>query len=85
MTFKGNPYDGYTLEPQLDQVSDLLSRLPKLALVDRGYKGKKEILGVDIKIPGSGKGNAAYEKIRDRARFRRRAAVEPIIGHLKSD
>jgi IS5 family transposase len=56
MAFEGNPYDGHTLEPQLDQVSDLLGRLPKLALVDRGYKGRKEILGVEIKIPGSGKG-----------------------------
>jgi IS5 family transposase len=85
MAFEGNPYDGHTLEPQLDQVSDLLGRLPKLALVDRGYKGRKEILGVEIKIPGSGKGHTAYEKIRDRARFRRRAAIEPVIGHLKSD
>ena len=85
MAFEGNPYDGHTLLPQLDQVSDLMGRLPKIALVDRGYKGRKEILGVEIKIPGSGKGHTAYEKIRDRARFRRRAAVEPIIGHLKSD
>jgi len=36
-------------------------------------------------MPGSGKGKTAYEKLRDRARFRRRAAVEPVIGHLKSD
>ena len=85
MAFEGNPYDGHTLEPQLEQVSDLLGRLPKLALVDRGYKGRKDVLGVEIKIPGSGKGKTVYEKARDRARFRRRAAVEPVIGHLKSD
>jgi len=54
-------------------------------LVDRGYKGRKTILGVEIMMPGTGKGKTAYEKIRDRARFRRRAAVEPVIGHLKSD
>jgi len=56
-----------------------------LALVDRGYKGRKTILGVEIMMPGTGKGKTAYEKIRYRARFRRRAAVEPVIGHLKSD
>ena len=39
-----------------DQVSDLLGKLPKVAFVDRGYKGHKEILGVDILVPGSGKG-----------------------------
>ena len=85
MAFEGNPYDGHTLEPQLEQVSDLMGKLPKLALVDKGYKGRKTILGVEIKMPGSGKGKTAYEKHRDRTRFRRRAAIEPLIGHLKSD
>jgi IS5 family transposase len=85
MAFEGNPYDGHTLLPQLEQVSDLMGRLPKVALVDRGYKGRKTILGVEIMMPGTGKGKTAYEKQRDRARFRRRAAVEPVIGHLKSD
>ena len=85
MAFEDNPFDGHTLQPQLEQVSDLMGRLPKLALVDRGYKGRKTILGVEIMMPGTGKGKTAYEKIRDRARFRRRAAVEPVIGHLKSD
>jgi len=85
MAFEGNPYDGNTLEPQLGQVSDLMGRLPKIALVDRGYKGRKTILGVEIRLPGSGKGKTSYEKHRDRVRFRRRAAIEPVIGHLKSD
>ena len=85
MAFEDNPYDGHTLQPQLEQVSDLMGRLPKLALVDRGYKGRKTILGVEIMMPGTGKGKTAYEKLKDRARFRRRAAVEPVIGHLKSD
>jgi IS5 family transposase len=85
MAFEGNPYDGHTLEPQLDQVSLLMGRLPKVALVDRGYKGRKTILGVEIRMPGSGRGKTAYEKYKDRARFRRRASIEPVIGHLKSD
>jgi len=83
--FEGNPYDGHTLEPQLLQVKDLLGSLPKKALVDRGYKGRKEILGVEIKRPESGKGKTPYEKSRERKRFRRRASIEPIIGHLKHD
>jgi transposase, IS5 family len=52
MAFEGNPYDGHTIEPQLEQVSDLPGKLPKVALVDRGYKGRKTILGVEIKMPG---------------------------------
>jgi IS5 family transposase len=36
-------------------------------------------------MPGTGKGKTAYEKHKDRLRFRRRASIEPVIGHLKSD
>lgn len=45
--------------------------------------GRISVVGDNISV--SGKGRTAYEKIRDRARFRRRAAIEPVIGHLKSD
>ena len=85
MAFEDNIFDGHTLEPQLAQVEDLLGRLPATALVDRGCKGRKNIMGVSIKIPGSGKGKTAYQKSKDRDRFRRRASIEPIIGHLKQD
>ena len=85
MAFEENIYDGHAIEPQLAQVEDLLGRLPETALVDRGCKGRKSILGVNIKIPGSGKGKTAYQKRKERERFRRRASIEPIIGHLKQD
>ena len=42
--------------------------------------------GTKILIPGRSKKNATpYEKRKARLRFRRRAAIEPVIGHLKSD
>ena len=85
MAFEDNIYDGHAIEPQLEQVEDLIGRLPETALVDRGCKGRKSILGVTIKIPGSGKGKTAYQKRKERDRFRRRALIEPIIGHLKQD
>src|SRR4030066_1428977 len=85
MAFEENIYDGHAIEPQLAQVEDLLGRLPETALVDRGCQGRKSILGVNIKIPGSGKGKTAYKKRKERERFRRRASIEPIIGHLKQD
>jgi IS5 family transposase len=85
MAFEDNIYDGHAIEPQLEQVEDLIGRLPETALVDRGCKGRKSILGVTIKIPGSGKGKTAYQKRKERERFRRRASIEPIIGHLKQD
>ena len=85
MAFEENIYDGHVIGPQLAQVEDLLGRLPETALVDRGCKGRKSILGVNIKMPGSGKGKTAYQKTRDRERFRRRVSIEPIIGHIKQD
>jgi IS5 family transposase len=85
MAFEENIYDGHAIEPQLAQVEDLLGRLPETALVDRGCKGRKSIMGVNIKIPGSGKGKTAYQKRKERERFRRRASIEPIIGHIKQD
>jgi len=85
LAFEDNIYDGHAIEPQLEQVEDLIGKLPETVLVDRGCKGRKNILGVDIKIPGSGKGKTAYQKRKERERFRRRASIEPIIGHLKQD
>jgi len=62
LAFEDNPYDGHTLEPQVQQVEDMLGILPKTALVDRGYKGTKKVLGVEIKRPESGKGKTPHEK-----------------------
>ena len=85
LAFEDNIYDGHAIEPQLQQVEELTGYLPKYAIVDRGCKGRKSVMGVAIKIPGSGKGKTAYEKAMERERFRRRASIEPIIGHIKQD
>lgn len=85
LAFAENIYDGHAIEPQLEQIEDLTGKLPETALVDRGCKGRKSIMGVNIKIPGSGKSKTAYQKRKERERFRRRASIEPIIGHIKQD
>ena len=38
-SFPGNPYDGHTLAPALEQVTILTDQVPDLAVVDRGYRG----------------------------------------------
>lgn len=44
------------------------------------------MLGVTISIPKAPlKRDTKYEKEKKRHKFRRRAAIEPVIGHLKSD
>jgi IS5 family transposase len=86
MAFKENLYDGDTLHPQLQQVQHLTGRLPQTGIVDRGYLGRKNILGVNILTPNPLGANAsAYQKTKMRKRFRGRAGIESIIGHLKQD
>lgn len=86
MTFKTNVYDGHTLVDVLDQVEHLTGKRPKTATVDRGYKGKQMVGATKINIPKPPlKRDTEYQKRKKRKHFRRRAAIEPIIGHLKQD
>lgn len=86
MTFTTNVYDGHTLEDVLEQTKNLIGRMPKTATVDRGYKGKQMVANTKINIPKPPlKKDSDYQKRKKRKHFRRRAAIEPIIGHLKSD
>ena len=61
-------------------------RLPKEIIYDRGGKGKTDIKGVKILTPDKArKTDSPYRKQQKRKRFRSRASIEPIIGHLKTD
>ncbi len=86
LAFEGNPYDGHTLEEHLLQTEYLTNKRPKAGIVDRGYKGKKNINGTEILLPSVPKKNASqYQKQKARKRFRARAGIEPVIGHIKHD
>ena len=81
-----NVHDSKTLEPALEQQQRLTGIILKNNFVDRGYRGVKEVLETKIVIPDSpGKQRTAYEKQKLRKGFKRRAAIEPKIGHLKQD
>jgi IS5 family transposase len=81
-----NQYDGHTLPKALEQCQELRGTRPKIAIADRGYRGQSKIGETEIHIPKPPKKKASqYEKRKARQRFRRRAAIEPIIGHLKTD
>ena len=83
--FAGNPYDGHTLREQLEQTGILMQDTgvkPTTAYVDLGYRGvDADNPGVAIKHRGKYKTLTAQE----RKLLKRRQAIEPIIGHLKSD
>lgn len=85
-SFLQTPYDGHTIEPLLEQMENSGQRLPKELVYDRGGRGKSEIKGVKISIPSTPrKSDTAYQKQSKRKKFRTRAAIEPIIGHLKTN
>jgi len=84
--FIENPYDGHTIEPLLEQMERNGHCLPEEIIYDRGGKGRNEIKGVKISTPdNSKKTDTNYVKQKKRKRFRSRAGIEAIIGHLKSD
>ena len=83
-SYEGNPHDSKTIEPLLDQIEENLDYLPEEVVYDRGGRGSKEIKGVKVSTPGKPlKRDNAYQKRKKREKFRRRAAIEPVIGHLK--
>lgn len=81
-----NEYDGHTLEPVVKQVEKLVGKAPKIATVDRGYRGKSQVYQTQILIPAPPKKKASkYQKAKLRKLHSKRAAIEPVIGHLKED
>jgi IS5 family transposase len=84
VNFSGNPNDSKTLEKSLEQQERMTGVRPKRAYVDRGYRRKK-VGETRIHTPDNGVGKSNYEKAKARKSFRRRAAIEPIIGHTKDD
>ena len=85
-SFTGNPYDGDTLQCILGQIKDIRGREARHAFCDRGFRGRKQIGKTSIEIPDNGMSKAtAYQKQKARKNFGRRSAIEPVIGHLKSD
>jgi len=81
-TVPGNPYDGHTLAGQIDQVEALTGRRVRRVYVDRGYRGHKlERTGLTVVVSHT-RGIASPTIRRE---MRRRNAIEPVIGHLKSD
>jgi IS5 family transposase len=79
-TLPGTPYDGHTLAEALEQVEILTEQKPTLAVVDRGDRGHG-IEATRVLISGTRRGlTPLLAKL-----LKRRSAIEPEIGHMKSD
>jgi transposase, IS5 family len=79
----GNPYDGHTLARVIPEIETTIGAELARIVTDAGYKGHHAPKERQFRlyVAGSKRGLSAAIK---RA-FRRRAAVEPVIGHLKSE
>jgi len=86
MNFEENRYDGHTLPDVLEDITTVVGKRPEVAVVDQGYRGVVRIGETEVvsaKTLRSAKNG--YQKRKTRERLRRRAAIEPVIGHLKSE
>jgi transposase, IS5 family len=86
MAFSSNRHDSHTLPEVLLQLKRLTKLIPAVGLGDRGYRGKSKVNDTRMIIPEVSKRDTSREhQERMRKRFRKRAGIEPVIGHLKSD
>jgi IS5 family transposase len=81
-SFTGNPYDGHTLAAQMKQVESLIANKVSEAHVDMGYRGHDYDGAVTVHVDKRRRGRTPRALWRW---MKRRAAVEPSIGHLKSE
>lgn len=81
LNFEQTIHDSKTLPAVLHQYEELTGKQAKNIFVDRGYAGPRVIGETNINLPRTQK-NITQTK---RKRHKRRAAIEPCIGHLKSD
>ncbi len=79
----GNPYDGHTLKSSIEKAEEITSWKAKNVNVDLGYRGHDYDGQAQVHI-------ANRFKMKNKAKslikwLKRRSAIEPIFGHLKSD
>ncbi len=79
----GNPYDGHTLAKVIPAIEALLGNVLDRILTDAGYRGHNAPPEHRFHVYTAGQKRRMTPQIkRD---FKRRAAIEPVIGHLKDD
>jgi len=77
----GNPYDGHTLGPVIEEMQKLTGVEARRIHVDKGYRGHNYPNKFRVWI--SGQVRRVTKSIR--REMKRRAAVEPVIGHVKAE
>ncbi|HTV38136.1 MAG TPA: IS5 family transposase, partial [Xanthobacteraceae bacterium] len=82
-TLPGNPYDGHTLATVIPEIEALVGNTIERVLADKGYRGHNAPPDYKFRVFTSGQKRRLTPKIK--RELRRRSAIEPVIGHLKSE
>jgi IS5 family transposase len=77
----GNPYDGHTLGPVIADLEQMTGVETRRIHVDKGYRGHNHEQKFRVWISGQVRRVTASI----RREMKRRAAVEPVIGHVKTE
>src|ERR1700734_366449 len=79
----GNPYDGHTLATVIPAMEDMIGNTIERLLADAGYRGHNAPTDYKFRVYTSGQKRRLTPQIK--RELRRRAAIEPVIGHLKAE
>ena len=79
----GNPYDGHTLNTVIPDIEATIGTEIERILTDAGYKGHNAPARHKFRIFTAGQKRRMTPSIK--REMRRRAAVEPVIGHIKNE
>jgi transposase, IS5 family len=79
----GNPYDGHTLAKVIPDMETLVGNTIARLFADKGYRGHNAPSDYQFRTFLAGQKRRVTPKIK--RQMRRRSAVEPVIGHLKSE
>ena len=79
----GSPYDGHTLATVIPEMEALIGNIIERLLADKGYRGHNAPADYKFRVFTSGQKRRVTPKIK--RELRRRSAIEPVIGHLKSE
>ena len=79
----GNPYDGHTLAEIIPDIEKTIGNNIDRLLADAGYRGHNAPLTHMFKVYTTGQKRRMTPA--SKREMRRRAAVEPLIGHIKNE
>jgi len=82
MALPGRPYDGYTLETVIPNIEATTGATLKRILADAGYRGHNAPDVYTLRVFTAGQKRRVTPAIK--RQMKRRPAIEPVIGHLKS-